>query len=186
MESVKEKVGFLGEKERGELLAALRVVPGFPQEGVDFFDLAPLMQNPKALGLAVRGMIQAIGSLEVEGIVALESRGFIFGAAVAYAMELPLILVRKKGKLPGKCYGQRYIKEYGEDLFEMQEGALVEGQRVALVDDILATGGSAAAVEQLVHQGGGEPVALVCLGEVAACAVARTFSLPTLSLLSLA
>ncbi|KOS18432.1 Adenine phosphoribosyltransferase [Escovopsis weberi] len=135
---------------------ALRQFPDFPIPGIDFCDILPLFANPaihKTLISALELQIaQSFGNAKPDVIVGLDARGFLFGPSLALHLGVAFAPVRKKGKLPGPCVTAEYVKEYGADLFQMQEDAVKPGQKVLIVDDIIATGGSAAAAAELVHQ----------------------------------
>lgn len=154
-----------------DLSPFIRDVPDFPRAGILFKDITPLLQNPDAFATSVRGLAGAYqartGSSKPEAVVAIESRGFVFGAALALEWRVPFVPARKFGKLPGRTVRQVYSLEYGEDSLEIHADALTAGQRVAIVDDLLATGGTAAATVALVEQVGGRVDALLFLIELA-------------------
>jgi adenine phosphoribosyltransferase len=133
----------------------IRDVPDFPKPGVLFKDITPLLSDPKAFAAAVGLLEERLVAHEVEAIVGIESRGFIFGAAVAARMQLPLELVRKPGKLPWKTHGVSYDLEYGSDRVEIHIDAIRDGVRYGIVDDLMATGGTASAAAELIelHRG---------------------------------
>jgi adenine phosphoribosyltransferase len=133
-----------------DLRRFVRDVPDFPRQGIIFKDITPLLKDAEALAAAVERMSQRIARPDV--VVAIESRGFVFGTALALRWEVPLVLARKFGKLPGKTVRQVYSLEYGEDTLEIHADALRPGQQVAIVDDLLATGGTALATVRLVEQ----------------------------------
>lgn len=149
-----------------DLKSLIRDVPDFPKAGIVFKDITPLLGN----GPAFRQTIEALSALgRAQGatkVVAIESRGFIFGAAVATALGAGVVPVRKKGKLPYKTLTASYALEYGTDTLEMHVDALEKGDKVLIVDDVLATGGTAAAVAQLVRSAGGEVAGLSFLIEL--------------------
>ncbi len=128
----------------------IRDVPDFPRRGVVFKDITPLLLDPAGLAECVRLMAER--APRPEAVVAIESRGFVFGTALALHWAVPLVPARKFGKLPGETVRQVYSLEYGEDTIEIQRNALAKGQRVSIVDDLLATGGTADAVTRLVEQ----------------------------------
>ena len=130
--------------------AHLADVPDFPVEGVVFKDITPLLQDPGAFRAVIEGMAARYrGAVDV--VAGIESRGFIFGAALAYELGLGLVLIRKEGKLPRETHSVSYELEYGNATIEVHHDSLTEGQRVLLIDDVLATGGTAAAAATLVE-----------------------------------
>ena len=133
-----------------EIKAFIKDVPDFPKPGIVFKDITPLLAEPAAFRGAVDALAERVAGLRAAGILAIESRGFIFGAALAQTVGLPLQLVRKRGKLPRKAVSMRYELEYGFDHLEVHEDAIEPGERYLIVDDVMATGGTAAAVAQLV------------------------------------
>ncbi len=156
-------------RDLSPLHAAVRDVPDFPKPGILFKDIMPLLADPACFKLAIDAfadICRALPGGPPNKIVGIDARGFIFGAAVAYAMGLGVIPVRKKGKLPGRTESYAYTLEYGEAVVEMQADALTTGDRVVLIDDLLATGGTAAAALRLIEKLGGEPLAVLCLIEL--------------------
>jgi len=133
-----------------ELRQYIRDVRDFPRRGILFRDITPLLMEPAAFARAVE--LLAERTSRPEGVVAVESRGFVFGAALALRWQVPLVLARKFGKLPGKTVREVYSLEYGEDTLEVHADALRPAQRVVVVDDLLATGGTALASARLVEQ----------------------------------
>lgn len=128
-------------------------VPDFPKPGIMFRDISPLLSNAEAFGSTVELIAQAWqGSIDV--VVALDARGFVFGAPVALVLGVPFVMIRKRGKLPGKVVSYSYDLEYGSDTVEMKQDALKSNDRVLVVDDLLATGGTAAAACALVESVG--------------------------------
>ena len=146
------------DARRALLRARVRDVPDFPKPGILFRDLTPLMGDGAALREAIDMLSEAAVRHRPELIVAVESRGFIFGAPVAASLGIGFVPVRKPGKLPHKTRRRTYELEYGTDALEMHADAVVQGARVVIVDDLLATGGTAAATCELVREIGGEVV----------------------------
>jgi len=149
-----------------DLRQYIRDVPDFPKPGILFRDIMPLLANPQALEQALHGMAQGVPPGGIDRVVAIESRGFLFGVGIARHLERGLVLLRKPGKLPGSIHRHQYALEYGSDGLEVQTDALWPGCRVLLVDDVLATGGTLAAAAQLVRDCGAEPVASTVLIEL--------------------
>ena len=147
------------EESIQRIRALVRDVPDFPKPGIVFKDLSPLLADPEGLSLCTSLWQQSFASLELEGIVGIEARGFIFGAALAARCALPFYPVRKAGKLPGPTQQIRYALEYGEDTLEMRAGVLRPKQRLLIVDDVLATGGTCQATADLLRLQGAEPLA---------------------------
>ena len=141
------------------LRALIHDVPDFPKPGIVFKDITPLLENAPGFRLAIETLATQLKTHLPEGIVAVESRGFIFGAPLAMHLGLPLIVVRKPGKLPRATEAQTYQLEYGEDRLEVHADAIRRGGRYAIVDDVLATGGTAEAVAKLIGRLGGNVVA---------------------------
>jgi adenine phosphoribosyltransferase len=136
----------------GHLRSLIRDVPDFPKPGIDFKDFTPLLRDPGALALAVELMANPYRGGHVDVVVGAESRGFIFGTALAQALSAGFVPVRKPGKLPYKTAAMAYELEYGSDKVEIHTDAIQPGQRVLLVDDLLATGGTMEACGRLVQQ----------------------------------
>jgi adenine phosphoribosyltransferase len=127
-------------------------VPDFPKPGIVFKDITPVLAHPKAFAAVIDHFAERAAALRAEGVLAIESRGFIFGAPLAQSLGLPLQLVRKRGKLPRAALTARYELEYGFDHLEMHADAIRAGGRYLIVDDVIATGGTAAAVAGLIAQ----------------------------------
>jgi len=148
------------------LAPLIRDVPDFPEPGIVFRDVSPLLAMPSAFERVVAEL--SAGVVDVDAVVGIESRGFILGAPVALHTGAGFVPARKAGKLPGECVSVAFALEYGEAVLELQAGAIEAGQRVLIVDDVLATGGTAAAAAALVEQLGGEVVGLSFLIELVA------------------
>ena len=144
----------------------IRNIPDFPKPGIIFKDITPLLQDRSAFQSCIDQMSYCLEDLDIDIIVGIESRGFIFGPTIAYRLAKGFIPLRKKGKLPGKTEQISYALEYGEGVLEIHADALSRGQRVAIIDDVLATGGTALAAAQLVEKLGGKVAALTFLGEL--------------------
>ena len=140
-------------------------VPDFPVPGVMFKDISPLLQAPEAFRTVISGVAEAYRD-SVDAVAGIESRGFIFGAALAYELSVPLVLIRKAGKLPRETHGISYDLEYGSATIEIHQDAIVERARALLIDDVLATGGTAAAAATLVEQAGGTVADVVVMLEL--------------------
>lgn len=137
-----------------KLRNAIRDVPDFPKAGIVFKDITPILASAELFKLAIDHFVAATRPLNAEKIVGIDARGFLFGAAVAYELGLGFVPVRKKGKLPFECRSVAYSLEYGEAVVEMHVDALEKGERVVLIDDLLATGGTAAAASHLIEMMG--------------------------------
>src|SRR5205807_5723277 len=138
------------------LRAVIRDVPDFPREGVLFKDVTTLLSDATAFRAAIDGLVEAHAGQSVDLVVGVESRGFVIGGAVAYLLGAGFVPVRKPGKLPGRTLSVSYVLEYGEGVLEIQEDAITPGRRVLIVDDLLATGGTASATVSLVQQLGAD------------------------------
>jgi len=149
-----------------DLGALVRTVPDFPQPGIAFRDITPLLARPGALAQVVEHWTSRFGAAGVDRVVVIESRGFLFGAPLALALGAGVVPVRKPGKLPARTLGEDYALEYGTGRLEMHADALAPGQRVLLVDDVLATGGTLAAAAALARRAGAEVIGAAVLIEL--------------------
>jgi len=149
-----------------DLAKMIRDVPDFPKEGIIFKDITTLTKHPQAFKEAVDILTDHYADQEIDLVVAVEARGYVFGAPIAYKLGAGFILVRKAGKLPAETLREEYELEYGTDSVEMHRDAIEPGQRVLIVDDLIATGGSAAATARLVEKLGGEVVGIAFLVEL--------------------
>jgi adenine phosphoribosyltransferase len=138
-----------------QIKQSIREVPDFPKPGILFYDISSLLADPGAFAASIDVLAEQVGGYELDGLVAIEARGFIFGAPLAVKLGLPLQIVRKPGKLPYETVSLSYDLEYGSDTIEMHVDAIGKGKRYAIIDDLLATGGTAAATAALVEQQGG-------------------------------
>jgi adenine phosphoribosyltransferase len=150
-----------------DIRSLIREIPDYPQPGVSFKDITTVLKDPQALQYVVRVMANRFRDKGIDVIVGVESRGFIFGAPLAYELGLGLVLVRKPGKLPAEKIQVEYELEYGKDTLEIHKDAIQPGQRVLIVDDLLATGGTISAAAKLVEQLGGEVAGYSFLIELA-------------------
>lgn len=141
----------------------IRDIPDFPQKGIIFRDLTPLLSNADALSSAVDQLTAQFRTDRIDKVVGVEARGFIIGAALAYALHVGFIPARKPGKLPYKSVRREYELEYGVSILEMHEDAIKHGERILIVDDLLATGGTVSATADLVRSLGGDIVAYAFL-----------------------
>jgi adenine phosphoribosyltransferase len=149
-----------------ELKHYIREVPDFPKDGICFYDITTLLQSPTGLRRAVDQFVWLFASEDVDKVIGIESRGFLFGPVVAYNLNAGFVPVRKPGKLPWETVSQSYELEYGSDSIEMHEDAIKPGERVLIVDDLIATGGTARAATQLVEGLGGTVTGLGFLLEL--------------------
>lgn len=143
-----------------DLKEKIRVIEGFPKEGISFKDITTLVADGEAFKESIDRIAEHLRDKNVDVILGPEARGFIFGVPVAYALGVGFVPVRKKGKLPAETVSVEYSLEYGVDVLEIHKDAIKKGQRVAIVDDLLATGGTVDAVAKLVEKVGAEVVAL--------------------------
>ena len=146
-----------------DLASLIRDVPDFPVTGVLFKDLTTLMKNPAGFREAIDALVKPYRGLQVDLVAAIESRGFIFAAPVAYQLRAGFIPIRKPGKLPAETISVEYTLEYGSNTLQLHRDAVRPGQRVLLVDDLLATGGSAKAAVELIERLGGQVVGVAFL-----------------------
>jgi adenine phosphoribosyltransferase len=153
------------ELERG-LRELIREIPDFPKPGIGFKDITPLLADPHALASSVRALAEPVRALEIDCVIAAEARGFLLGPALALELGAGFVLARKPGKLPYETISAEYELEYGTNQLELHTDALAGGKRVLMHDDLLATGGTAVALCELVEQLGGEIVACSFLVEL--------------------
>lgn len=145
----------------------VRSIPDFPEEGIIFRDVTSVLQDADGLHLAIDTMQDLVKDLDVDVVAGPESRGFIFGTPIAYNMHKPFVLIRKKGKLPCETVSIDYALEYGTATIEMHKDSIKPGQKVLIVDDLIATGGTTKAMIDLVESLGGKVVGIVVLMELA-------------------
>jgi adenine phosphoribosyltransferase len=149
-----------------DLKQRIRHVPDFPKAGILFYDITTLLRDPEGFAITVDMLADPFMGKGIDAVVGIESRGFILGAAVAHRIKAGFIPIRKPGKLPSKTLKESYALEYGTDALEVHEDAVEKGQRVLIVDDVLATGGTASAAAQLVRKLGGDLHGLAFLIEL--------------------
>lgn len=162
-----------------ELKQTIRDVPDFPKPGILFKDITPVLLAPKLFQRTLDALTEPWKGQKIGAVVAIESRGFIFGAGIAERLSAPLVLVRKAGKLPYTTIRESYALEYGEATLELHTDALAHGQRTVIVDDLLATGGTAAATAKLVKQQGGVVVGYQFVIELGFLDGAKRLEAPT-------
>ena len=144
----------------------IRTIPNFPEEGIMFRDVTSVIQDADGLQLAIDEMVRLLDGVECDVIAGTESRGFVFGMPIAYLLKKPFVMVRKAGKLPCETVSKTYDLEYGTATIEMHKDAIKPGQKVVLVDDLIATGGTMKAAAELVEELGGEVVKFLFLLEL--------------------
>jgi len=149
------------------LRALIRDIPDFPKKGILFKDITPLLRDGNSFRSAVDEIVKFFSKKKIDLVACVEARGFILGSAVAYKLGVGIVPIRKKGKLPYRTKRVTYSLEYGEDTLELHEDAVKPGEQVLVVDDLLATGGTSAAVLELIQSLGGNVVGIVFLIELA-------------------
>ncbi len=163
----------------------IATVPDFPKPGIQFKCYPDLLNNPKAFHRVIKTFAKRYRDYKLDAIVGLDSRGFIFGTAIAYEMNLPFVMVRKAGKLPRKVEKIDYELEYGKTSFEIEIDSIHPGDRVLIVDDLLATGGTARAAATLIERLGGKVVEVACLIELEGLHGRQNLKLPFYSMVSI-
>ena len=175
------------QKPGVDLKRLIRTIPDYPKRGIMFRDITTLLLDPQGLRAAVDGLMLPFVSKPIDLVAGIEARGFILGGAVAHELGKGFVPVRKKGKLPHKTIGQEYQLEYGVDAVEIHADAIAPGQRVLLIDDLIATGGTAEAAIELVHRSGGELVAaafIIDLPDLGGAAKLRAMDVPVRTLMA--
>ncbi|KIP96579.1 MULTISPECIES: adenine phosphoribosyltransferase [Pseudomonas] len=167
----------------------IRPVNDFPKPGVVFRDITPLFQSPRALRMVIDSLIQRYVEADFSHVGAMDARGFLIGSIIAYELNKPLVLFRKQGKLPADVLSQGYQTEYGEAFLEVHADSLCEGDKVLIVDDLIATGGTLLAAVQLVKRMGAgihEAAAIIDLPELGGSRKLQDMGIPTYSLTAFA
>ncbi|MGD1820802.1 MAG: adenine phosphoribosyltransferase [Pleomorphochaeta sp.] len=146
--------------EKFDLDSAIRKVKDFPKEGILFYDITGILADPKAYNYCIDSFYELYKDMDIDSIVCLEARGFLFASPLAIKMNLPLILARKPGKLPGKTYQKEFALEYGTDTICIQHVDINKGDKILLIDDLIATGGTLEAARAIVEDNGAEVAAI--------------------------
>ena len=162
----------------------IRTIPDFPKPGILFYDISTLLHNPKALKRAIDQLSERIAVYEPEILLGIEARGFLFAAPIAYKLGCGFAMIRKKSKLPGATISHSYALEYGTDTIEIQSDAVTEGQKVVIVDDILATGGTISGAVELLNKMDASIQAVAFLAELSFLGGREKFDLPCETLLT--
>ncbi|MGE4062021.1 MAG: adenine phosphoribosyltransferase [Rhodospirillaceae bacterium] len=161
----------------------VRQIPDFPKPGINFFDISTLIRHPQAWRTAIDRMAALVAPWKPEILAAIDARGFLVAAPLAIALGCGTIMIRKSGKLPGKVKQHSYGLEYGTDTIEVQADAVTPGQRVAIIDDLLATGGTVAAAAKLLRESGADVVGAACLIELSFLKARANLEMPVAALL---
>jgi len=161
-----------------DLKRHIRAIPDFPRPGILFYDISTLLAHPSAWQTTVKRLAEAVRPHQPDLLVGIESRGFLVAAPLAYELGLGFVMVRKQGKLPGQTARFTYDLEYGSDTIEIQEDAIVTGQRVIVLDDLLATGGTMQAAINLIRRRGGVVVGAGCIIELSFLQGRRRIDVP--------
>ncbi len=146
-----------------DLDAAIRKIPDFPKKGILFYDITSILTNPEAFRYCIDQMVERYRDSGIQGIATIEARGFLFAAPAAEKLGLPIVLIRKKGKLPGKTREKTFSLEYGMDTIQVHEADVVKGGRYLLVDDLIATGGTIKAAAELLEESGASVHEIFCI-----------------------
>lgn len=170
------------KEEIDRLQRAITYHPDFPKKGVLFEDFSPLLRDPELLKLCI-SLLKTRCHDRFDVVVGLESRGFILGSLLAYELNIPFVMVRKAGKIPGETYTVEYEKEYGKDAFSLSQTAINQGDRVLIIDDLIATGGSACAAVDLIEMSGGIPEEFISLLEIPEMEGRKRLNINTFNLL---
>lgn len=155
------------QKDMRKVEDYIKAIPDFPEKGIIFRDVTTVLQDAEGFQLAIDKLQELLEGVEFDVLAGTESRGFLFGAPIAYNLKKPFVLVRKKGKLPRETVSKEYDLEYGTAVIEMHKDSIQPGQKVVLVDDLIATGGTVEAAAKLIEELGGEVVKMIFLIELA-------------------
>ena len=140
------------------IISRIRTIPDHPKPGIMFRDITTLLQDPLGFRKAVDEMVQPYAGEKIDKVAGIDARGFIVGGAIAHQLSVGFVPIRKRGKLPWKTHSEKYVLEYGEDELEIHQDSIADGERVLLVDDLIATGGTAEAAVKLVRRSGGNVI----------------------------
>ncbi|PIU01634.1 adenine phosphoribosyltransferase [bacterium (Candidatus Torokbacteria) CG09_land_8_20_14_0_10_42_11] len=149
-----------------DLTKYIRVIPDFPKKGISFKDITPLLENAQAYHYAIDKLAKPFQNKKIQKVVGIDARGFLLASAVAYKLKTGISIVRKKGKLPYHCLAESYSYEYSKDILEIHNDTIKPGEKVLIVDDILATGNTLAATIRLIKRMRGEIVGIALIGEL--------------------
>jgi len=149
-----------------KILGAIRNIPDFPEIGIQYKDISTLFLKPEIINEIILESVVLLQPYNVQIIAGIESRGFLLGAAIAAKMQIPFVMIRKAGKLPAKTYSETYDLEYGTATLEMHCDAIESGRRVAVIDDVLATGGTLSAASNLIKMAGSDPIVACLIAEL--------------------
>ena len=169
--------------KKEEVLQIIRAIPDYPKQGIIFRDITPLLGNAELFKYVIDELAELCKNQGITKIVGIESRGFIFGAPLAYALGIGFVPVRKKGKLPYKKIAAQFTLEYGTDTIEMHEDALTKDDKVILIDDLLATGGTTRAALELINKLGAKTAFCLYVIELSALEGGKTLNVPYKSLI---
>ena len=151
-----------------DLKSIIRTIPDFPKPGINFYDITPLLKDGRSLAYTIDTMADHFAGMNIDVVVSMEARGFLFGPAIAYKLGAGFAPVRKLGKLPWHTHQEEYALEYGTDTIEIHQDAVLHGERVLIIDDVLATGGTAKAVTNLIQKMNGEIIGAAFMIELLA------------------
>lgn len=168
-----------------EIKSLIRPIPDFPKKGVIFRDITPLFKSPRAMRMVIDGLVQRYVGSDFTHVGAIESRGFLLGSTIAYELNKPLVLFRKQGKLPADVLSEPYDTDYEQAMLEVHADSLTEGDKVLLIDDIIASGGTFVAAARLIRRMGAdiyEVAAIIDLPELKGSQLMQDIGVPTFTL----